>query len=113
MAKQIAPELQNLPFTDRRINEGFTDAISGRPATPHDQLLVRLNDQLIALRQNIESLRADNAHLRREFETAWPDAQRYQYVVHTADRHKIVPLFESGYTDAEIEALIDKMRSEK
>jgi len=48
-----------------------------------------------------------------EIERLRPDAQRYRYVVHTAPRSKIVPLFESGYTDAEIEALIDKMRSEQ
>lgn len=48
-----------------------------------------------------------------EIERLRLDAERYRYVVHTAPRSKIVPLFESGYTDAEIEALIDKMRSEQ
>lgn len=77
MAKPIAPELQNL---DRRLNEGFTDAISGRPATSHDHLLARLNDQLIDLRQSWKACRDEATRLRAENAALKADAQRLDYL---------------------------------
>ena len=68
MAKKIADELQNLYYTDRRVHEGFSDAISGRPATSHDRLLARLNDDLIDLRQRWKACSDEANRLRAENE---------------------------------------------
>lgn len=62
------------------------------------------------MRKRIEALRADNKHLRGEFEKAWPDAERYRHLI-SAEPAWVVSLFENGFRPAEIVDLIDAARA--
>ena len=60
--------------------------------------------------EKIEALKADNRHLRGEFEKAWPDAERYRHLI-SAEPAWVVGLFENGFKPAEIVDLIDAARA--
>ena len=56
------------------------------------------------------ALRADNKHLRGEFEKAWPDAERYRWLREYAGRGAAGSIFDN-FSGTAIDECIDAARA--
>lgn len=75
-----------------------------------DDTYTVLSDEILRLRAEIETLRADNKHLRGEFEKSWPDAERYRWLRCTgAEQQNVL----AHYAYSEMDKAIDMARAKQ
>ncbi len=82
----------------------------GNGCMPATRAEIEFFDEIERLRAEVEALRADNKHLRGEFEKAWPDAERYRWLREYAGRGAAGSIFDN-FSGTAIDECIDAARA--